>query len=357
MIVPPIIQGPVHARPHLRMALLLIGGALLLWVLVASLFAVDVTEYGLVSRFGRVVRVVEQPGLHLKAPFDSVRRLDRRLTFSRPAQAEYLTVDKRNVVIETLATWRIADPERFLGTVTTRSNAEQRLADIVIAEVGAVLGRYPAAALIAPDANAERFRKIVSEIRGRSAEFARKTYGIQIVDVELLHLTLPQQNREPVFERMKAERGKMAKENRTAGELQARKIIAEADRERSHIEAESYEEAQRLRAEGDAEASRIYAAAFSQNPAFYKFLRTLQAYEKFLDENTTLFLPADAEVLRMLRPQLRQGAKEPAERSSVAVTAKPRESARTLSAAGHGKPGAGSAPPMAVSPESDTGPR
>ena len=144
-----------------------------------------------------------------------------------------------------------------------------------------------------------------------SPGFARTAYGIEIVDVELLHLTLPEQNREHVFERMKAERGKMAKEYRTAGELQARKIVAEADRERSHIEAESYAQAQRLKAEGDAEASRIYAAAFSQNPAFYKFLRTLQAYEKFLDENTTLFLPGDAEVLRMLVPSARPGVRRP----------------------------------------------
>jgi modulator of FtsH protease HflC len=352
---PPTAQA--HARLRLRTGLVLIGAALLLWAFAASLFSVDVTQYGVVSRFGRVLRVVEEPGLHLKVPFDNVVRLDRRLTFSRPAQAEYLTIDKRNVVIETLATWRIADPRRFLATLATRADADLRLADVVIAEVGAVLGKYPASLLIAPDADAARFRRIVSEIRGRAAEFARDAYGIQIVDVELLHLTLPEQNREHVFERMKAERGKMAKENRTAGELQAKKIIAEADHERTRIEADSYEETQRLRAEGDAEASRIYAAAFSQNPAFYKFLRTLQAYERFLDENTTLFLPADAEVLRMLRPELRHGAKEPSGRAAVAVTAKPREPAPALSVAGPGKPGAGSAPPADLSPRADPEPR
>jgi membrane protease subunit HflC len=336
---PPTAQA--HARLRLRTGLVLIGAALLLWAVAASLFSVDVTQYGVVSRFGRVLRVVEEPGLHLKVPFDNVVRLDRRLTFSRPAQAEYLTIDKRNVVIETLATWRIADPRRFLATLATRADADLRLADVVIAEVGAVLGKYPASLLIAPDADAARFRRIVSEIRGRAAEFARDAYGIQIVDVELLHLTLPEQNREHVFERMKAERGKMAKENRTAGELQAKKIIAEADHERSRIEADSYEETQRLRAEGDAEASRIYAAAFSQNPAFYKFLRTLQAYEKFLDESTTLFLPADAEVLRMLRPQPRSSGA--LERGSTTVTSASNP-ARSVSIARPGRPGAGSAP-------------
>ena len=111
---------------------------------------------------------------------------------------------------------------------------------------------------------------------------------------------------------MTAERGRIAKEYRTAGELLSRKIIAEADHERSRIEADAYAQAQRLKAEGDAEASRIYAAAFSRNTAFYKFLRTLQAYDKFLDESTTLFLPANAEVLRVLRPQ-RSAASAPGE--------------------------------------------
>ncbi len=118
----------------------------------------------------------------------------------------------------------------------------------------------------------------------------------------------------------------MAKEYRTAGELQGRKIIAQADREKTHIEAEAYSQAQRVRAEGDAEATRIYSAAFSKNPAFYKFLRTLQAYAKFMDENTTLFLPADSEVLRVLGPLPRQGAASPSHQYAVA---KPHDPAQT----------------------------
>ena len=340
---PPTV-GPHRRNSKLLVALALSATALALWALVGSLFIVDVTQYGLITRFGDVVRVVMQPGLYMKAPFDSVVRLDKRLTFSRPAPAEYLTVDKRNVVVESLATWRIADPERFTATLATRPNADVRLADIVLGEIGSVLGTHPATSLIAADGNAERFGKIVSEIRQRVAGFARTAYGIEIVDVELLHLTLPDQNREHVFERMKAERGKMAKEYRTAGELQARKIIAEADREKTHIEAEAYAQAQRLKGEGDAEASRIYAAAFSQNPAFYEFLRTLQAYGKFLDENTTLFLPGDAQVLRMLGASARPRAASPSEQRSTTARVKPHSAAPAVSIAAPGRPGAGSAP-------------
>jgi len=317
---------PAHSASWRRMAVTLVAIALLAWALVACLFTVDVTEFGLVTRFGSVVRVVHEPGLHIKAPFDTVVSLDRRLTFSRPGQAEYLTVDKKNIVVESLVTWRIADPERYLVTLATRSAADPRLADVMLGEVGSVLGTHPAASLIAPDGNTQRFRDIVGEIRERVAAYARTAYGIDVIDVELLRLSLPEQNRIPVFERMKAERGKMAKEYRTAGELQGRKIIAQADREKSHIEAEAYSQVQRAKAEGDAEATRIYSAAFSRNPAFYKFMRTLQAYEKFMDENTTLFLPANSEVLRVLGPLPRQGAASPTHQYA---TAKPHDPTQT----------------------------
>jgi membrane protease subunit HflC len=294
--------------------------ALAVWAVIASVFTVDVTQYALVTRFGAVLRVLDQPGLHVKAPFDTIVTLDKSLTFSRPAPAEYLSIDKKNVMVETLVTWRIAEPQRYLVTVATRAAADIRLADVLLGEVGAVLGAHPAAALIAPDGNAERFGSIVAQIREQVAAFARGAYGIEILDVQLVRLSLPEQNRAPVFERMKAERGKMAKEYRTAGELAGRKIIAQADREKARIEAEAYAEAQRIRAEGDAEATRLYSAAFSRDAGFYKFVRTLQTYEKIMDESTTLFLPAQSEVLRIIAPLPRQGSSAPA-RSLESTTA------------------------------------
>jgi membrane protease subunit HflC len=304
---------PGRGRARRRRIAVLIAAGLLVWALIACFFAVDVTEHAVVTRFGRVLRVLGEPGLHVKAPFDSVVRIDKRLLFTHPAQAEYLTIDKKNVVVESFAVWRIADPERFLRTMEARSDAEARLADVVLGEIGAVLGRYPSSALITADRALGRYRAMVAEIREHVAGFARPMYGIDITDVELRHISLPEQNKEHVFERMKAERGKIAKEHRSSGELEAKKIIAAADREKSGIEAEAYAETQRLKGEGDAEASRIYAAAFSENPKFYMFLRTLQAYDKFLDDSTTLFLPADAEVLELLRPTRRpEAANNPA---------------------------------------------
>jgi membrane protease subunit HflC len=284
-----------------RATLLIPLGAVAFWVVWAALFTVDVTESGVITRFGRVVRVIDQPGLHLKLPFERVVPVDGRLLYSKPTEAEYLTSDKKNVVIRSLAIWRIADPERFLATVATRANADVQLADIVLAELGSALGNYSFAALVSSGDEASRFESLIAEVRSAVEAYALPTYGIEVLNVAVRQLSLPGQNQQSVFERMKAERGKIAKQYRSEGERDSSRMIAEAEAEKTRIAAGAYKEAARLRAEGDAEAMRIYADAFGQDAPFYKFLRTLQAYETVLDDRTTLFLPADSEVLQVLQ--------------------------------------------------------
>jgi modulator of FtsH protease HflC len=299
-----------------RTLLVLLGGGVLLAAL-ASLFTVDVTQTGVVTRFGRVVRVVDAPGLHMKLPFDRVLPVDRRLLYSKPAEAEYLTADKKNVVVQSLALWRIADPRRFLETLASREGAEVRLADLVLAEIGAALGNYPFASFVAAGNQASRFRSLNAEVRDAVAAYALPAYGIEVLNVDVRQLSLPEQNQQSVFERMKAERGKIAKQFRSEGERDSARMMAEAEAEKTRIAAEAYKEAAGLKAEGDAQAMRIYADAFGQDAPFYKFLRTLQAYETVLDQQTTLFLPADAEVFQILQgaaaePGLKPGAPAPA---------------------------------------------
>jgi membrane protease subunit HflC len=283
---------------------LTLGAVALIWAASATLFTVDVTEYGVVSRFGRIVRIVDQPGLHLKSPLDRVLRLDRRLLYSQPARAEYLTADKKNVVVRSLATWRIADPGRFLRTLRSRANAEERLADLILGEIGAVLGRYPFAALVSSGQSQEGFATMVSEVAATVADAARPAFGIEVVDVDVRKLYLPEQNKQSVFERMKAERNRMAAQYRSEGERDAQALIAQADAERARLMAQADEQAQRIRSAGEAHAIRVYAEAFGRAPEFYKFLRTLETYRKILDGGTTLFLPADAEIFGLLQFQV-----------------------------------------------------
>src|SRR3981081_2198386 len=168
----------------LRRTLPALMAAFAVWALVSSFFPLAVTEYGLVPRFGRVVRVLAEPGLHVVAPFDRVVRLDRRILFFRPAPSEFLTIDKKNRGVDSLVTWRIADPERFLAALATPATAEQRLSDVVLAEIGAVMGRYPASFLISTAPSKRNYLAAASEVVRRAADFARTAYGL---DVATLH--------------------------------------------------------------------------------------------------------------------------------------------------------------------------
>ena len=287
---------------RLTRTLAVVGVAVVAYALWSCFAVIDVTEYGLVLRFGRVVRVAREPGLYLKRPYpiETVVRLDRRLLPFKPVTAEFLSADKKNLVIHSLVTWRIADPERFLATTGDRPTAEQRLSDVVLTKIGAAVGSQPASALVSIDGHDAQFDQVMGRILEDARREASAHYGIDLVDIRLRQLSLPEQNRANVFERMRAERGKIAMKYRSEGEREFKKVVATADREKAQIFAEAYREAERTKGEGDAGANRIYAEAFGRNPQFYKFRRTLEAYEKILGGNTTIFLPADAEVFRLL---------------------------------------------------------
>ena len=300
-------QRDGRPRRALRVLVPAAAAAALALTGLASLFTVDATEYGVVTRFGRIVRVVDEPGLGFKLPVDTVKRLDRRLLYLSTRPVECVSTDRKNLQVATLATWRIADPARFLATLGTRGTAERRLADAIVGQVGAVLGRHPFAALVAPELSESRFGAIVAEVRAGVRALVSSEYGIEVVDMGLRQLALPQQNRQSVFERMKAERGRIAMQLRAEGKSQSRRMIAEADRERTRILAEADEQARRLDGEGEAEAMRIFAGEFGADPAFFKLMRTLEAYERILDDKTTLFLPAESELLRLLQPHSAAG--------------------------------------------------
>jgi len=166
--------------------------------------------------------------------------------------------------------------------------------------VGAVVGSHPSSALVSVGGHTPQFEEVMGQIVARARERAIGDYGIDLVDIRIRQLSLPEQNRANVFARMQAERGKIAMKYRSEGEREFKKVVAEAEREKTRILAEAYREAERTKGEGDAQAMRIYAEAFAKNPQLYKFRRTLQAYATILDANTTIFFPADSDVFRLL---------------------------------------------------------
>lgn len=266
-------------------------------------FQVDATESAIVTQFGNPVRVINEPGLNTKLPdpFQSVTRVNTQLRLFNLPQTEFLTADKKNVVVEAYATWKVTDALTFLKTVRDVAGAETRLADILAAELGAAMGQVELNRLVTVDPSQIKLPQTL-EVVSTGASNRVSQYGFEVTDVRLKQLTFPQANLISVFQRMKAEREAIARQFRSEGTEQAAKIRASADTEKAKILANANEQAAVTRGNADGAAIAIYAEAFQKDPEFYRFLRTLQSYEKLVDGNTTLILPSNSELLKYLNP-------------------------------------------------------
>jgi membrane protease subunit HflC len=274
-----------------------------LLVLNSVLFEVKETEQVVVTQFGKPVRVIQEAGLYVKLPdpVQSARRFDKRLLIYDVKPTEFLTEDKKNLILDIYLTWRIVEPMRFLASVRERPVGEILLADVAVAEVGAAVGKIPLSALVSTDPEKVIVDSIMVEVTENCRDRALPDYGMDVTHVKVKQLRLPEQNLESVFQRMRAERQRMAKKYRSEGEEEAIKIRAEADKERRSLMAQAYREAERIRGEGEAEAAAIYAEAFSRDPRFYKLVRTLQAYERFLNQKTTVVLSTESDLFKLLK--------------------------------------------------------
>jgi membrane protease subunit HflC len=265
-------------------------------------FEIRETEQAVITQFGKPVKVIREAGLYAKLPdpVQSVRRFDKRLLLYDVKPTEYLTADKKNIILKMYTAWQIVDPRTFLASVRQRRTAEILLADVIAAEVGAAIGKIPLSALVSIKPEEVVVDSIMTVVTDNCRARALENYGIDVKHVKIKQLQLPEQNLESVFQRMRAERQRMAKKYRSEGDEEAIKIKADADKQKQTMLAEAYKESETIRGQGEAEAARIYATAFSQDPKFYKLVRTLQAYETFLNEKTTVVLSTDSELLKLL---------------------------------------------------------
>jgi membrane protease subunit HflC len=273
------------------------GGLLLVYL---TFYSTRETEFALITQFGRPVRTVVNAGLHVKWPFQSILRFDRRLRVYNPRPAEFLTRDKKNLVIENYVAWRIDDPDLFVKSVGDTASAEMRLHDIIWSSLSAALGTLDLESLVSASADKVQASSMLDMLTTHADLTALAQYGIRVVDVRIKRLNLPEQNKQSVFARMRAERGRIAMQYRAEGEEQGLVIRANADREKEAILSAAYKDAEKIRGEGDAEATRIYGQAYSKNPHFYKLQRTLESYKKVLDDKTTIILNSDSALLKVL---------------------------------------------------------
>ncbi len=292
--------------------------ALALAVIVASgmiFYEVDEREYVVITQFGEPIKAIKKAGLNLKwpDPIQSVNRYNNRLMTYEMGETEYLTEDKKNVMVDSYIVWKIDDPVKYMKTVKNRMGAETRLADILSSEIGISLGKYDLSSLISTDSDKIKFGRMMKEVKDEISRKA-KDYGTRIADVKVTLLNFPERNKLSVFRRMRAERERIAKGYRSEGTEQALKIRADADKQKQIILSKAYEKAQKIKGEGEALAIKIYADAYEEDINFYELIRTLESYEKFIDDKTTVVLSADSQLLKFINtsnPDLLKFSKQP----------------------------------------------
>ncbi len=285
-------------RGRVRTIGLILGvvAAAILVVLWLSAFSVGEWQQALVLQFGKHIRTVTEPGLHYKVPFtQNVVYLDKRLLEYDAAPKELITRDKQQLVVDNFSRWRIVDPLKFYQSVRNEAGAQSRLDDIIYSNLRETLGRHTFRDVLSGDR--ELLMRELTEVCDKKAA----AYGIQIVDVRIKRTDLPEKNEQNVYNRMRTERERQAKKFRAEGGEEARKIRALADKEARIIEAEAKKSADIINGEGDAKALSIFAKAYNQDPDFFSFTRTLEAYGKAMQEPVTLILPAESEFFRYLK--------------------------------------------------------
>ncbi|MCD6267000.1 MAG: protease modulator HflC [Thermotogaceae bacterium] len=263
-------------------------------LLFTSMFVLDQTQQAVVLRFGKIVWVVKEPGLHFKQPFvDNVVKFEKRMLIYDIEPEKIITADKKTLIIDTYTLWKIKDPRKFMESFKSVRLALPRIDDIVYSHIRDVFAKGT-------------FEEIVSEKREEFLDKVTKLckrdldeFGVEVVDVRVKHADLPPENTQAVYNRMKEERYSIAAQIRAEGQKEAQKIRAEADKKVKVILAQAYSEAEKIKGTGDASAVSIYAQSFSKDPDFYEFWRTMELYRDSL-KDAVIIAGEDAEILKFM---------------------------------------------------------
>jgi len=302
-------------------ALVLIAAAAALAALLAAtcLYTIDEREQVVITRFGKPIRTVTEPGLHLKQPFvDQVNVFDRQVLAWDGSPDQIPTSDKKYIFVDTFARWRIVHPLRFFQSVRDERGAQMRLDDIIDGATRDVISQNTLVEVVR-NTNRELPKEeeslgmemVIPEVHlGRDAlsrqifakarEKVQEAFGLELLDVQIKRINYVQEVRQKVFERMISERNRIAELFRSEGQSNLQEIAGLKDKELKRIESEAYQKAQQIRGKSDAEAARIYAGAYGADADFYQFTRTLQALRETLG-GSTLVIGTDSEFLRYLK--------------------------------------------------------
>jgi modulator of FtsH protease HflC len=295
------VGDPLRTQKWLRAVV----GSLALAAIIFYAMAIVVAEGQavLVTRFGRPLRAATQTGLHWKLPWpiDRAVWLDMRRRVYETGHTEMLTRDKKNIIARTFVVWRIGDPLAFIQAIGNESGAEGKLDGLLTNAAIGTLGGHDLSALVSTNPNDLQVDQIESELLASTAPVAMRSYGVNIEQIRLERIALPEENVTAVFEQMRAERRQFAAKFEAEGEREASRIRSEADLEAARIRAKGDEERARIKGESAAQVAKTYADAHKINPELYRFTRSLDSLDKLVNGSTALILRTDYEPFSLLQ--------------------------------------------------------
>lgn len=287
-------------RKYTKGGIFLVILLILLGIILSNLFIVKEGEFKVIRQFGEVVKIIDEPGLNYKIPFvQSVTTLPKfQLTYD-VSEAEINTKDKKRMIIDNYAVWRIEDPKKMIANARTLESAEARMEEFIYSVTRAELGRLNYEEIINDEKSSRG--SLNDQITEKVNELLKKdNYGIVVTDVRIKRTDLPPDNEQSVYTRMVSERQSTAQEYLSKGDAEKNKIIAETDKQVREILAKAQADAEEIRADGEAQAAKIYNEAFSKDPSFYSLFRTLESYKKTINGETVIVLPSDSPYARLL---------------------------------------------------------
>lgn len=278
----------------------LVVGVVAFFFLVTSAYTVDQAEFVVVKRLGEIVAVKKAPGLYFKVPFiDNLKRFDNRIvTLDWEQPAKFITSENKYMMVDSFVKWRIIDPAKYYVSIKEGGEvaAEDRLSKVVNAGLRAEFGKRTVHDVIAGE------REVIMDNLRKKADIEARQMGIQVVDVRLKRVDYSEDISKSVYDRMIAERKRLANQLRSEGSAASEKIRADADKQREVIIAEAYREAQKTKGEGDAKAAEIYNQSYSRNPEFYAFYRSTEAYKNsFKSKSDVMVLDPNSDFFKYMR--------------------------------------------------------
>ncbi|WP_024462272.1 protease modulator HflC [Marinimicrobium sp. LS-A18] len=269
---------------------------------ISSALVVPETHMAMVTQFGKPTRAIHQAGLAFKwpDPIETAVFFDKRQQLLSLEPTELVTLDRRNLVVSAFVVWRIVDPGQFLTSLRSMDTAEQRLSTLASSEIGAALAARPITQIFTLNEQDFQLNEMFEQISRSANRIAERELGIEVVTVRPNRFGFPKQNLLAIYKRMESERDRIARQYRAEGQEQAATLRAETEREVRQMRAQAQREAQALIGQSEAEAARRYADAYQTNADYYRFIRTLEAYNQILGEDTRLVLSAESPLFDLL---------------------------------------------------------